>query len=297
MGFSGVGYWLFRIAVRTARTTGLTRPLRKLMGPAAGRMVTGASDPERQHQVNGHSMYLAGPGRYPPVDMAMDRFEQATTKLIESTVRPGMVVLDIGAHAGYYTLLAARGTGSEGRVYAFEPEPENFKLLTKNVEANGYLNITPVNLAVCNEVGSRTLFVTSLDNGRHSMYHHNLPESGQVDVDSITVDKFLEGEGWPAVGLIKVDVEGAESEVLEGMEELFSRSEDLKFIIEFNPYLLKNAGVDLLGFLDEPAKFGFNVQYIDEQKGVIDLSPSQLGPMVERLVKRENSLNLFCSKQ
>jgi FkbM family methyltransferase len=297
MGFSRIGYWLFRTAIKTARATGLTRPLRKILGPAAGRMVTGASDPERQHQVNGHSMYLAGPGRYPPVDMAMDRFEPATTELIQSIVSSGMVVLDIGAHAGYYTLLAARGTGTEGRVYAFEPEPENFKLLTKNIEANGYLNITPVNLAVSDQVGTRTLFVTSLDNGRHSMFHHSLPESGQIDVGSITIDKFLEGEGWPTIGLVKVDVEGAESEVLDGMRELFSRSTDVKLIIEFNPCLLKGAGVDLLGFLDEPAKLGFNVQYIDEQKGAIDLTPSQLGPMVERLVKRENSLNLFCSKK
>ena len=58
-----------------------------------------------------------------------------------------MVVVDIGSNIGYYTLIAAKILGSSGKVYAFEPEPNNYELLLKNIEVNGYTNIVPVQKA------------------------------------------------------------------------------------------------------------------------------------------------------
>ncbi|MFP6887159.1 MAG: FkbM family methyltransferase, partial [Opitutales bacterium] len=263
-----------------------------------GRFVTGAAaSPDRSYQVNGHLMYLAGPGRYPPVDMVMDRFEQGTTLLFEQEVHRGMVVLDIGAHAGYYSLLSARQAGSTGKVYAFEPEPSNHGLLVRNIEGNGYQNIVTVNKAVTNKVGTSTLFVTSLDNGSHSLYQHGLPEDGRIEVETTTVDAFLELQGWPSVGLVKLDVEGAESDALDGMAELFNRSPKLKMIIEFNPCLLTNAGIDPRELIGKLHEGGFNVQKVDEKKGTSAIESAELVPLVKRLTKGQGSLNLFCSRQ
>lgn len=242
-------------------------------------------------------MRLAIPGRYPPVDMAMDRYERETTRLISCLVKPDMVVLDIGAHVGYYSLLAARRVGPNGKVYAFEPEPGNYDLLVENIEQNGYENVIPFRQAISDRKGNSTLFLTSLDNGRHSLYHHGLPESGHMVVETTTVDAFLESKGWPQVGLVKVDVEGAESEVLGGMGGLLERSSRIKLIIEFNPSLLCHAGVDLVEFLKRPTNLGFKVQCIDEKQGLLPVESGDISELTQRLMKRETSINMLWSKE
>ena len=88
-------------------------------------------------------------------------WEPFETELFEQALAPGMVVFCLGAHIGYYALLAARRVGPRGRVYAFEPSPENFRLLVKNVEANGYRNVIPVPKAVSNVTGRATLYLNA----------------------------------------------------------------------------------------------------------------------------------------
>lgn len=68
-------------------------------------------------------------------------------------------MIDVGAHAGYYTLIAARAVGDKGRVFAFEPELSNYKLICKNVQLNSYRNVVPVRKAVTNITGSIKLFL------------------------------------------------------------------------------------------------------------------------------------------
>src|SRR5262249_36832247 len=85
-------------------------------------------------------------------------YEPAETRFVEANVPRGGCVLDIGANIGYYTLLFARAVGPAGRVFAFEPEPENFDLLRQNVRSNGYENVRMENLAVADENGWLNLF-------------------------------------------------------------------------------------------------------------------------------------------
>ena len=91
-----------------------------------------------------------------------------------------MVIIDVGAHVGYYSLLAARQVGPTGRVYAFEPDSSNHDLLLGNIERNGYTNIVAMRKAVSNRVVPMTLFLTGLDDSRHSAYRHGLPERRSV---------------------------------------------------------------------------------------------------------------------
>jgi len=71
-------------------------------------------------------------------------YEKYETNLFKRVVSEGMTVVDLGANIGYYTLLAAKLVGRKGKVFAFEPGPDNFSLLLKNIEANGYDNVIPV---------------------------------------------------------------------------------------------------------------------------------------------------------
>lgn len=91
----------------------------------------------------------------------LNDFEPEVTEVFLSHVMPGDVVLDIGAHIGYYTVLAARSVGNEGRVIAFEPDPQNYSLLVKNVAKNGYRNVTAVQKAVSWNSGYAQLYQTA----------------------------------------------------------------------------------------------------------------------------------------
>ena len=229
--------------------------------------------------------------------MAMDRYEEETTNLFQKLLKPGMVVVDVGAHVGYYSLLAARQVGPEGKVYAFEPEPTNHELLLDNIQRNGYTNIVSQRKAVSNSVGSTSLYLTNLDNGRHSAYRHGLPERGRVNAETITLDAFLDAEGWPKVDLVKVDVEGAENDVLDGMNRLWQRSPDLKLIMEFNPTFLNHAAANPLQLLEMLSSLGFVVHRVVDSDGPVLLHDSQRDGLVDGLLKSEGSVNLFCCKK
>jgi precorrin-6B methylase 2 len=80
-------------------------------------------------------------------------YEPMTTLAFHTLVQPGDRVVDVGAHVGYFTLLAARLCGPNGRVFAFEPHPDNFRLLERNIRENGAENVTAVRKAVADRAG------------------------------------------------------------------------------------------------------------------------------------------------
>ena len=130
-----------------------------------------APDPHKPLEVDGHQIYGIGPNRggCNGMGILMDSYEEATTRIFKELTQQGMVVIDIGAHIGYYTLLAAREAGHSGRVYAFEPEVDNYRWLIKNVEINGYQNVTTVAKAVADRTGSIKLWIGN-SSGTHSIY-------------------------------------------------------------------------------------------------------------------------------
>ena len=103
----------------------------------------------RIHLDPGDSLLLSVNGAY----------EESEARLFEQSIRPGDVVVDIGANIGYYTLLAARAAGPQGHVYAFEPERGNYGLLTRNLAENGYTNVSAHDTAVMAQSGEQRIFV------------------------------------------------------------------------------------------------------------------------------------------
>jgi FkbM family methyltransferase len=229
--------------------------------------------------------------------MVADRYEKGTTRLFKELLKPGMVVIDVGAHVGFFTLLAARQVGPMGKVYAFEPEPSNHALLLRNIELNGYANILAVREAVFSNSGPANLFLSALDSGSHSIHAAGARGvTGTARVEAITLDAFLDGEGWPQVDLVKIDVEGAEVAVLEGMSRLLDRQHDLKLIVEFCPFLLRLVGLLPSALLDKLASLGFAVHIIDDRKGVLHAGAVDMASLMDDLLKRESYVNLFCSR-
>ena len=169
-------------------------------------------------------------------------------------------------------------------------------MLVQNIELIRYGNIFAVNSAIGDKVGSLTLFQTALDSGRHSIYQHDLPESGNVEVNVSTIDAFWVAKDQPKIDLIKVDVEGAERDVLRGMTTLLGKSPSTKLIMEFTPALLQSAKVPPSDMIQELISYGYNLSSIDEKQGVIPIEQLNVQDLVTELLREDRSINLYCVK-
>jgi FkbM family methyltransferase len=136
-------------------------------------------------------------------------YERRTQRLLSRQVATGDVVFDVGAHVGFYSLLASRLVGPEGRVIAFEPWPPNIELLERHLAHNGASNVTVMKAAVGERTGQERFDGT----GEPSM--GALAAEGDL-VDLVCIDDLVEVGAVPSPRLIKIDVEGAESRVLQG---------------------------------------------------------------------------------
>lgn len=140
----------------------------------------------------------------------------------------GDVFIDIGAHVGKYALRAAKLVGQNGLVIAVEPHPENFQALLKGIELNGFENVLAINVAAWNEECKLKLFLHDA-----AVYHSAKIDLGlgYVEVEGRRIDSVVKELGVEQVNWIKIDVEGAEIEVLRGLEKTISRYAP-KLIIE-----------------------------------------------------------------
>lgn len=175
-------------------------------------------------------------------------WEPNETHWVSRFVRPGDVFVDIGANVGYYTLVASRLVGDTGHVYAFEPDPIAFSILERNVALNGITNVTLEQKAVSNEKGSIQLFLSEKNKGDHQIYEGN-EERRAIDVEAVKLDDyFVDYDG--AVNFVKIDTQGAEGVILEGMQEVIAANDDIVMAVEYWPHGLSGLGTDASGFLD-----------------------------------------------
>jgi FkbM family methyltransferase len=147
--------------------------------------------------------------------------QEALAQLIE----PGQTVYDVGANIGFFTILCSRLVGPSGKVYAFEPIPENLLTLRRNIALNKLTNVVVVEQALSASTGTAQMFVSpwsafhSLNVDGASKRENHGPDGGEITVETITLDEFALQQGVLAPDLVKLDVEGAELLVLEGMRE------------------------------------------------------------------------------
>jgi len=220
-------------------------------------------------EVQGHKMYVD------PRDMAIPRqlityghYEKYEAELFKKLVKRGDVVVDIGAHIGHYTLIAADLVGEDGKVFAFEPAPDNYAFLVKNVEVNGYNNVTTVQKAVSNKGGTTKLLLNPHDTGQHAIYN-GYDDRNSLVIETVTLDDFFKDKE-NRIDIIKMDVEGAEMLVLQGMSEILKRNNDLKIFTEFSPTMLRRAGSSPEEYLKQLMSSGFKLFYINEKSETLE---------------------------
>lgn len=191
--------------------------------------------------------------------MGWNEFE--SVKLCRQFVKPGMTVIDVGAHIGYYTRLLSELVGRSGRVFAFEAHPDNYAVLKQNLRGRKYSNVEIYNCAVSDQKGKMQLYVSS-GSSNHSLLMGYTEESGIIDVESITIDSFLSEKGIKSVDFMKMDVEGAEPLVIAGMRNMIASSPKFSLLAEYNPQALLSGNIAPDKFLRDLHETGFQVQTV-----------------------------------
>jgi FkbM family methyltransferase len=198
--------------------------------------------------------------------MALGLFEPAESGVVTEILSPGDTFVDIGAHIGWFTTIAAQCVGREGLVIACEPYPPNVAALKENIAINSAENVRLVDMALGSQPGTLSLgfdadsgATTALDWGR----------SERVETPMTTLDAVL--AEVPAVTLLKLDVEGWEAHVMRGGSEALARTQ--RVLIEINRPVLKKAGSsdqELYGLLRDA---GFKTFDPVTQRGLRRLLP------------------------
>lgn len=186
---------------------------------------------------------------------AWERYE---TRLICERLFEGATFVDVGANIGYYTCIASRLVGTAGRVIAFEPESRNFALLEANVARLGCRNVELHRRALGACAAGASLYLSADNFGDHSLAATGGRAVEQIDV--IDGDSVVD----VPVDFIKIDTQGAETGILDGLSRTIRRSRDrLGMIVEFWPWALLRQGSSAVDLLDRLA--GFSLYVIDHQ--------------------------------
>lgn len=244
---------------------------------------------------DGQSMYWNPRACVYASAFASGKYELDTRLLLESLLRPGMVVVDLGAYLGYFSLIAAKHVGEKGKVYAFEPDPTNYALLLKNIRANHYDNIIiAVQKAVSSQGGSVPLFLSEQEGSGTSLYQVSSSGTRSVMIEATTLDEFFESEGWPPVHVIKMDVEGAEKAALEGMKQLVERNQSLKLIMEFSPPLQAAVGISPEELFNTLSGLGFQ-KFWALHNGMHSINlPEDIPRLVQ--IAGDSCVNIYCER-
>lgn len=192
--------------------------------------------------------------------MMFKTHEPLTTKLLSKELKKNMTCLDVGGNIGYYTLLESNIVGDNGKVIAIEPSPPNFQHLKKNLEIQDAKNVDAYNFAAGDIDGSVNFLVYKESNGSFT-----IPDGETTDlpgelikVPAKRLDTFLDELKIDHVDFVRMDVEGYEYHIIQGMKNIIKKSGPM-FQIEIHASLLGKEGTRK--FLKEFQDNGYEAKY------------------------------------
>lgn len=246
--------------------------------------------PERIIEVDGARMLLSRDRV--SLQIALSRaWEPRNTELIKSEIREGEIVVDIGAHIGYFTLLLSRLVGPNGCVYAFEPDHGNFTILKRNVEMNGCKNVVLEQKAVSDRAGKNVLVGWNLQ-GRGTA---KTKEPGEHRVvDTVVLDEYFRNESRK-ISFIKIDVEGHELFALRGARRILSETDGLRVLTEFDSFRWSLAGIRPRVYFDLLSEVGFDIYVVGSFRKEMVLV-KDFDQLLPRPGQMGECLSLFCVK-
>ncbi len=221
-------------------------------------------------------------------------WEPATRSLLQACLKPGDAFIDIGGHKGYFSCVAAQIVGRTGAVLSFEPDPRVFDALAENVRRNGFFQITPIETALAAHEGTLALSLTR-NFGNTSSFPNRIAAQEVVKrivVPCGTLDRLVASKpgrlGSRDVPLIKIDAEGAEPLIWQGMQNLVARYRPLvaleinygafeasrQSVAEFQEALARAGYVDLYEYSADGLRHSLALRRIDivrERRSRVDV--------------------------
>lgn len=189
-------------------------------------------------------------------------YERELVALLKKTVKPGMTVIDVGANIGYIAAIAARLVGPEGRVHAFEPNPDCYARLTMNLAALPHAH--SYRMAVSDFCGTLPLYLSenTEEDGWASLLKDHSVTRRTIDVAVTTIDVFAARFSVQKVHFIKLDVEGNEVHALRGAQHVIARDHP-RIAAELNPHCLARDNAKPSDVLDFLTSFGYSIRDLD----------------------------------
>jgi FkbM family methyltransferase len=199
------------------------------------------------------------------IELLSASFEPNVQKRILEEIKPGMVVLDIGANIGFYTIQIAYLVGEAGCVVAFEPNPRLVYELQTNIQINGLKNVVVENIALSDQPGEMEFYFPQEGSESHGSLRSNSTFQAQLveKINTETLDNVLNRLNITHVDFLKIDVEGAERLVFRGADKLLSRSDKPVIIFECAEGLCSSFGHHVFDVLTDLSRYGYEIIEVD----------------------------------
>jgi FkbM family methyltransferase len=212
------------------------------------------------------------------------QWEPHITALWSTLIKPGMTVVDVGSHMGYYSVLAGKLVEGFGKVHAFEANPVIYETLFKNIFINGLIDrVIQNNLAVYSHSTTLEFHTLQRATGGNSLvdFTEEYQERFNEKVSSITIqatslDEYFQSQGTLKVDVVKIDAEGSEPFIFEGMQKILESNPDIVIICEFNAGLIHGCGNEPKIFLQKLQAHGLILRKIDLDSQVSSTSETEL---------------------
>ncbi len=200
--------------------------------------------------------------------LAFGVYERGEIAFFRSRFGGDMIFVDVGANVGLYSAIALSTPGFRGRVLAIEPHSESRSYLHKTLQSNGPAGAAQISeLAASDRPGTLTLYKNRENKGDNRVYPDSLLH-GEETVGADSLDNICRRHGISTAQFIKIDVQGAEANVVRGASGLFARSADCILMTEFWPYGLARCGADALEYLEMLQDLGFRLYELPDTSGL-----------------------------
>jgi FkbM family methyltransferase len=196
-------------------------------------------------------------------NLALGCYETGNLDVFENLLQPGQCVLDIGANIGLYSALACKRVGPTGRVIAVEPSAENCGFIRQTAERNGFAQLSVNQKAAGASRAEAFLYLCSNNKADHRVFDQS-HQRDRVPVEILPLDDLLDGLQVTRVDVMKIDTQGYEAFVFDGMKRLLQDKRPLKIMMEFWPWGIEQSGRQPAELLQTIKAHGFTVTEIGD---------------------------------
>ena len=213
--------------------------------------------PDRHFPVSfpGGKIYLDFRESHRMLSRVAGLYEPLKRKAIHALLKKGQTFVDVGSNKGDYTLIGAKIVGDSGKVLSFEPEPSNVFWLNKSIDLNGYRNIILFDITLSDFNGTSTLFLSDQSDWHSLLNLEGVCNKGNTVIKVRTLDGILDETNQAKVDMIKIDVEGAELQVIKGAKETLLNNESIIILLDVHP----QRGINPFEVADSLTELGFNL--------------------------------------